>query len=198
MAERVYLPWVPSLEPNLAWLGELPEVLSPVLHKVMFGDSAAKQLADAEIVFELSPDHGVKLADSIPNTWSLLAVSEPLREALAKTEERIEFYPMRIRDLKGRITKKPYFLANPIGTVDCMDRKKSEFDEDTVARGQVQRFRRLVLDESKIPADRQIFRLASQKELVLVRKDLAYELYRVHEFRGMIFQTLESFGEAFR
>ena len=164
----------------------------------MFGESAARDVKDIDIVFDLSTDSGVKLADSIPNTSHVLVVSEPLRAVLAKTGDQIEFYPAHILNQKKRIVREPYFVVNPLDFVDCMDRKQSDYDEDTVERGQVQRFRRLVLDVAKIPPDRQIFRLASQKELVLVRKDLAYDIYRVHEFRGMIFQTLESFGEEFR
>jgi hypothetical protein len=198
MADRIYAPWVPSFEPSLAWLADVPDALEPVRHKVAFGESAENDLREVEIVSELSPDHGIKLADSVPNTWSMLVVSDPLRAVLEKTSVKIEFYSIRIRDLKGRLVKKPYFLANPIGTVDCMDRAQSDYDESKIARWQVRRFRRLVLDVGKIPNDRTIFRLESQRQLILVRKDLAYEIYRVHDFRGMIFQSLESFGEEFR
>lgn len=199
MAERVFLPWVHAEEPVYAWLDTgWPAVVEPVSPKVVFGESAAADLADAEIVFDLSPDHGKKLADSVPNTLSILVVSDRLRSLLAATGEEIDFHPVRIRNLKGRMVKDPYFLANPLGAVDCMDREQSDFEESALEPGQVNYFRRLVLDPERIPADRKLFRLASQKDLVLVRKDLAYEIFRVQKCEGMIFQAIETFGEEFR
>lgn len=199
MGERIYLPWVHSFEPALAWIGDpMPDEIDPVCDKLMFGKPAAKKLADVDIELGLSADHGVALADSLPNTWNMYVVSGRLRDALAGTGEPIEFVPVRIRNHKGRLVKQPYFLMNPIGAIDCMDRKQSDFDEDPVDRSQALTLRRLVLDPSKIPEDRSVFRLASKLPLVLVRKDLAYEIYRVQECRGMIFQTLESYGEEFR
>jgi hypothetical protein len=199
MIERVYLPWVHSFEPSFAWLDNgFPDSIGSIQHKLVFGEPAGGDLKDLDVVFDLSVDHGVKLIDSIPNTLNILVVSGRLRSLLESTGGAIEFYPVRIRNLKGRMVKDSYYIANPIGWVDCMDRARSDFDESPVVRGQVRRFRRLVLNDQKIPDDRQLFRLATQKELVLVRKDLAYEIYRVHECRGMLFQKLETFGEEWR
>ncbi len=199
MDERTFAPWVHTGQPAFAVLADgFPPAIEPVNHKLVFGESATADLEGTEIVFDLSPDGGVKLADSVPNTSNLLVVSERLRALLAASGERIEFHPAKIRNLKGRLVKDPYFIANPIGWVDCMDRAKSDFEESNLMRGQVSYFRRLVLDLERIPKDRKLFRLATMKELVLARNDLAHEIRKVHECEGLLFQRLDTFGQEFR
>ncbi|NOZ55059.1 MAG: hypothetical protein GXP08_18285, partial [Gammaproteobacteria bacterium] len=77
-------------------------------------------------------------------------------------------------------------------------REKSDYEESSMAKGQVLYFKRLMLDAKKIPKDKHIFRLGEKNELIIVSHDLGYEIYKTHNCRGMIFQIIEEYGKEFR
>ena len=101
-------------------------------------------------------------------------------------------------NIENKILKNHYYLAQLVGSLSCIDREKSDFDISHMKEGQILTFRRLVLDHSKIPKDKHIFRLGEMRQLIIVSKDLAYKIYRVHNCRGMIFQIMEEYGAEFR
>jgi hypothetical protein len=78
-----YFPWEYDSDPTFAWLkAKAPDVLAANSWKWFTSESLASWFPD-EVTFELSKDHGIQLADSIPNTQSCLVVSEKLKALLA-------------------------------------------------------------------------------------------------------------------
>ncbi|WP_157774697.1 imm11 family protein [Melittangium boletus] len=151
------------------------------------------------LIFDLSKERGSKLTDSIPNTFALLVVSARLKGLLEKETPQgtIEFLPVRLRTPRKKVLDAPYFIANVLGTVACMDVKKSDFTMGRIIKDQVQHFRRLVLQEEKIPKNAKIFRLAERSRLILIREDLGQTIVD-EDCTGMIFQELEDYGSEFR
>ncbi|RKH41554.1 imm11 family protein [Corallococcus sicarius] len=152
-----------------------------------------------ELIFDLDKEGGSKLTDSIPNAFSLLVISSKLKGILERQAPAnpIEFLPVRLRTPRKKILEPSYFIANVQGTVACMNAKKSDFVMDSILKTQVQRFRRLVLDEKKIPKDVKIFRLAEMPSLILVREDLGQDILD-EDCEGMTFQDLDDYGVEFR
>jgi hypothetical protein len=151
------------------------------------------------LIFDLSKEKGSKLTDSIPNTSALLVVSAKLKGILEKETPKgtIEFLSVRLRTPRKKVLDAPYFIANVLGTVACMEAKKSDFTMDSIIKDQVLYFRRLVLQEKKIPKDAKIFRLAEHSRLILVRDDLGQAIVD-EDCTGMIFQELEDYGSESR
>lgn len=132
--ERAYAPWVDSRKPEFAWLHDRdPPELKGFSFKLSYGVPVGKSFP-GDVVFDLSPSGGVFLADSVPNTSSLYVVSERLRALLEKASDRFEFHRVRIRNHKGRIEKAPYFIANLLDIVDCMDKQRSDYVVDPMTR----------------------------------------------------------------
>lgn len=181
-----------------AWIDRTPEELDENEWLLNEGKSA-KDWFPSEVEFQLSKEYGIKLADSIPNVILKIIVSERLKsliEAQVKPED-VEFFPIKIRNQKKRLVDKPYYLMNVLRIISCVDRNKSDFDMDDIIKDQVDYFRRLALDESKIPADAKLFRLAEKLNLIVVREDFG-EAVLDGECTGIIFQALDDFGKEFR
>lgn len=121
----------------------------------------------------LDPTHkGMKLEDFIANSLSWLIVSEKVRAIFAAEPNPHEVYPLKVLDLKGRPIKAPYFLFHPIGTIDCVDLKKSEYERSEMDPDEFLSMRRLVLHIDRIPKNRTLFRLKESPRTYIVRDDL--------------------------
>ena len=84
-----------------------------------------------------------------------------------------EYFPVTILDKKGRPDKRPYYVANLLDTVDCVDMEKSSYVMDSIIKDQVMYFKELILDESKIPEDKAIFRLKDKTDLIIINDPLS-------------------------
>lgn len=196
--EKIYAPWVHLRDPSYARLqaGTPPELRS-VRARLSYGMSVGDAFPDG-VVFDVNPESGAFFPDSLSNSSNLYIVSERLREVLEAASPSFEFHRVRVRNHKGRLEKSPYYVANLLDLVDCMDRKKSKFRPSEIDTTQASTIHELVLDLSRIPNEKKIFRLASRRRLFLVRKDLAYDIFRVKKFEGMLFKKIELYGEEFR
>ena len=193
-----YYPWtVDDDDESLAWIVVSPDEILEQEYLLHEGVPCAEWFPeDAE--FQLSSDYGTALADAVPNTLMLTIVSEKLRAILADdAASEYEFLPIRLRNPKGRPIEKPYFIANLLGSCPCLDREASDFRMDAIDKSQVDRFRHLVLDESKIDEGLRIFRLAEKKTLVIAREDLGLEILRAG-CTGVFFQDMDDFGSEWR
>lgn len=197
--DTTYLPWVDSNDRTFAMISEsLPTELSDLSGKFNGNDKSLRGLFPEDVVLDLSRAGGIKLGDFVRNTDHMLIVSEKLKTILERNSPDFEFYPVSIRNHKKRIEKKAYFFAHLLCSVPCIDAEASEVRWSHLDETQARRIPRLVLDVAKIPRDKKIFRLGEMKSLILVRRDLAREIYREHECTGMVFMKIELYGEQFR
>ncbi len=181
----------------LAWIDRPPDEIVQTYWKITRG-RASSDWFPPDLAFPIDPNEGTRLADSIPNVLALHFVSQKLRHVLeAESAARLEFLPIRVKDKKGRIGKEPYFVANFLDLIPCMDPARSQYRMGSITPDQVERMKLLVLDDAKVPPDAKIFRLGEMTELVLVREDLADSILR-QGCTGVAFQDLESYGAEFR
>ncbi|PTL75619.1 imm11 family protein [Vitiosangium sp. GDMCC 1.1324] len=195
-----YYPWVNDDEDeSFAWLDSYRKEELEGRGYLLKEGVPCKEWFPEGLIFDLSKERGSKLADSIPNTSALLVVSAKLKGILERDtpKDSIEFLSVRLRTPRKKVLDAPYFIANVLGSVACMDAKKSDFRMDSIIKDQVERFRRLVLQEKKIPKDTKIFRLAESTRLILIREDLGQTIVD-EDCTGMIFQDLDDYGSEFR
>ena len=193
-----FYPWEDDEDDDsLAWIEENPDKLDQQMYKLKDGIPCADWFPPGQI-FKLASGRGIRLADSIPNVLALVFASAKLKALLEKdSDARFEFLPIQIRDLKKRIVKAPYHIANLLDIVECVDKKRSDFEMQLIIKDQVDHFRRLVLDERKIPKGKKIFRLAEKTRLIIVREDLMQAI-RDSGCTGAAFRNIEDFGALFR
>jgi len=135
------------------------------------------------------------LLDNMLNVKDLAVISSRLKQAIeSRRIPEVEYLPLRIVDHKGRIASADYFIVHPLAPVDCIDREQSVFDEDLILPGSIDSFEKLVIDDSKIPEDRQIFKLEGFWDITLVRRDLAQAL-DAQKFSGLGWLEIEDYPE---
>jgi len=101
----------------------------------------------------------IQLGGMVANTSRVLVVHETLKsliQAAMKPQDEIEFLPLAIINHKGRLASQAYFIVNPIGTLDCLDQKRSKFIYTSA--GELFRVEKYVLDSKKIAWEPAIFR----------------------------------------
>jgi hypothetical protein len=194
-----YFPWLHDDEDDsFAWIMDTPNELMEKDYLLRKGNPCKDWFPEG-LVFDLSKDHGAKLTDCIPNTDRLLIVSEKLKGVLESQapEDPIEFLPIRLRNPKKKMVAAPYFIANLLGTVPCLNKSMSKFTMNAILKNQVSWFEHLVLDEERIPKKKKLFRLEEKTTLIITREDLAREILKT-SCNGMMFIPVEDYGQEFR
>ena len=192
-----YFPWEDDEDEDLAHINKIPIEINEDLWKLDEGISCKDWFPD-ELTFELNPNYGMKLGDSIPNSLSIKVISEKLKMLLEENCNNFEFFPVDIINPKGKKTRKAYYVANLIGTLHCMDLNKSQYRYSNLDKGQMARISELSLDESKIPKGTQIFRLGEMTELLIVADPLAEIISDKNKCTGIFLTYLEDYGLEYR
>ncbi len=181
---------------SLAWITKPPQALDRQDWKLATGYPSASWFP-ADVTFEVAKDKGEKLADAIPTAVYLLVLSEKLASLLARESgARWETFPIKLRHNRKTLDAR-YVVANLLDVAPCVDLERSDFEPNEVIRGEVDFFRRLVLDPAKVPADRKIFRMKEQPRTILVRDDLVAAI-RAAGCTGVTFVPTEQIGPDFR
>lgn len=115
---------------------------------------------------------GVRLNDFVSNKFGRLVVSERVRKILEAEPIEIEWLPIRLFDQKKREIQAPYFVANLVGTVECIDVERSEFSRSSAFPDSIFILRRLILDRARVPENTPLFRLNQMPQTLIVRADL--------------------------
>jgi hypothetical protein len=92
------------------------------------GTSCKDQIVGSMTLSLTRRHKGTKLDDFICNLPDWIIARERVKEILAEECNNVEIYRVEIVDQKGKPVKARYYFVHPVGTVDCVDRKKSEFD----------------------------------------------------------------------
>jgi len=141
---------------------------------------------------EISFDNGVPITSSIPKIILTLdsdsrmgkmtdhlsidevcglVFSAQLCELLHNSMvDNIQYFDFDIVNPKNNNTYTNYKIANVVGLVDCVDKEKS--DLTFYDSGTIEFIDKLVLDESKIPPELKIFRLANRATLIVMHKSI--------------------------
>lgn len=131
--------------------------------------------------------------DSLFNTDRVVLASPRLTEFLKEYGlKEVEYLQATVVDVKGKPTKDPYFIVNTLKNVDCLDRDASGVTYSVVVPEDIDEVERIVLDESRIDASRELFRLANYADHYFASRKLA-EAVREKGFTGIRFTELEDF-----
>ena len=137
----------------------------------------------------------VRLTDNLININSVIVASKRLKEFLeAKKFKNIEYLPVSVINHKDRIASKDYFIIHPITTQDCLDIDKSGCTWSSINPTNIIDVDKLVIDESRIDLNVQLFRLKYFYPPVFVRKDLAEEITQAG-FTGLLWLELDEYGK---
>lgn len=136
---------------------------------------------------------GMKLASFIGNSCLMLVVSRELRETIEKhcPDVPIEYLPFTLIDHRRRVHSTDYCLVNPLGTLDCADKRAS--DLMYTSSGKVSIVKKLVLDPKKVKGAPQLFRADLRPGIYIVGPELAQEISS-RKFTNVLLTELEMSG----
>ena len=146
----------PSEDRSLCFLEYSPEGTGDYTHRMAMGDAMGDRYPKNAKVYLTKTYPGTKLASLLGNLDSFLIVERSLKEVFAATGVPMECLPFTLHDHKKKVLSRDFFIINPLGTFDCVDRKKSqiEYDGDDVVG-----INKLVLDPKKLKDAPDFFRI---------------------------------------
>jgi hypothetical protein len=127
------------------------------------------------------------LPDYVQNMDRLLIASRRLRTFLEGQHiSDVEYYPLEIKDHKGKVASTEHFVVHLINPVDCIDVEKSgvRWMGEGLATQRIFRMRSLVLDPMRVPEDRMLFFPRYYNKSPVVRAELA-EAMRKENFSNV-------------
>lgn len=160
-----------SASRDLCFLREVPAGTADLSYRMAKGfRMGADYPPDARV--SMSRDKpGLRLASVIGNTNGFFLVDRALRDLLGSARlGDVEFLPLSILDHKGRIASRDYFVVNPIGGFDCLDRQASEIEWHG---DQVVEVTRYVFAKAKVATAPDLFRIRETPRVQVMSAALA-------------------------
>lgn len=133
----------------------------------------------------------IKVPDCFGNLDSMIVISKRLVETIAAyTDNMVEFLPVKIYNHKGRETKEPFFILNPLTVVDCIDKEKSDISWNCIDPERISSCMELVLIDDALTNAPPLIRLKYATRVILIREDLA-EILENGNFSGIWLVDIE-------
>jgi uncharacterized protein DUF1629 len=150
------------------YLDEFPDIENPA-EGIPMGDTFPDGVR-----FQMARETpGLLIADVINNAFGYLMVSAKGKAFLeANAKVPIEWLRFTLLNHKARVASDDCWIANVLGTVDCVNLHHTKGEVSAVDPGEFMNITRLVLDPQRIPPDRSLFRIASLPSVMIVRDDL--------------------------
>lgn len=133
----------------------------------------------AEAALHMNPDfpNDLLLPDNVGNSLQLNLVSEAVHRFLVEAGlGDVEYLPIGIVDHKGRLASRTHVIVNPVGPVDCIDMAQTQCTMSEFVEGDIDEVTRLSIDERRVPAGRQVFKLKGLGAPTLVHRALAQRI----------------------
>ena len=116
------------------------------------------------------------LADCLQNMDRLVIISPRLR-AFFETQSitDVEYYPIEIKDHKGKVASDGYSVAHLINPIDCIDVERSgvKWMGEGLATQRIFRMKNFVIDPTRVPENRTLFFARYYNRFPVLRRQLA-------------------------
>lgn len=151
--------------------------------------------SDAKYSLHADFPNNLVLTDNLINSDGLMVVSSRLKVNLENRGLKdVEYHSVEIRDHKGRVFSKDYFILHPVKPVECLNHEASGANASLILPSVIDNVDELVLHEEQVPLDRQLFRIAGFPDATLIRRDLAEDLNNA-QFTGFRWLELSDYPE---
>jgi hypothetical protein len=169
-----YLIWTKAIVENAVVLDTVRGVSR--YWELSDGISRAGDFPD-DASFKMSENwpHNTVLVDNLENKQRVIVASSRLVAFLqARAIPKIEYLPVTILDHKTRpAAGGEYSIVHTIDPVDCLDSEASKVTWDELDEDCIESLEQLVLDESRIDVDRELFRVKHYTNVAIAHRNLA-------------------------
>ncbi len=168
-----YVIWTNKNEPGSCVLDDLQGI-----DKVIKLKQGISQLGKfpSNAVFHMDQNYPTDtlLVDNLGNLSMLIVVSSRLKEFIeSRSPKCVEYLPVAISNHKGREVNDKYYIIHPFEPVDCLDLEKSEAKMGLIAKSEASSVERVVLDDSRLDYERELFKPKSFYRVTLVKRELS-------------------------
>ena len=147
------------------------------------GESAIASFR-SDAFFQVPPEFkkNQKMPDALSAFGGHLVVGARVKDALVPLvgASRVEFLPVRIKNIAGQFLEDPYYIVHPLDILDVIDVEASAGEYNEITPDSLMSVEQLVLRD----CEAEIFRPAHWEKNILVREDLAAKL-KAHGFVGL-------------
>ncbi len=176
---------------TLAFFRAAPDGLArPEVTRLRRGQRLGARAVQLTVVLDAN-EPGDQLASLLGNTQCLVVVEQAMKDVLATTcTSEVEFVPVRVVDGRKRERSASYWIVNPIGTVDVVDRDASaiDYDDDGVT---ILGVRSLVFRRDRLATAPALLRVPEKPEDIYINVDMIRAL-APHGFTNVILHEIES------
>jgi hypothetical protein len=175
---------------SLCFLDNFIEGLEPLSWRAEEGARLGKDFPKDAKLFMNKENPGIKLSPLLGTSCNVLIGSRDFKEAVEKhCKNEIEYLPFTLYDHRKRVYSRDYFIINPIGTLDCLDRKESDITWDDENPDEVLGIDGMVLDYEKVKDAPQLFRVDLEPSACVVGLELARE-FKARNFSNIFWAEL--------
>ena len=156
---------------SLAFVREPPSGLGLYDYCMRSGERIGERYPREAKVYLDKRTPGIKLESVLGNLLSYLMVSTAMKDLiLSVCGSEIETLPFTLYNHKKRLHSRDYWIINPIGTVDCVNRDASEM---VIEGGEVLGVESLAFDPRKVEGAPDLFRVPEKPEWLFISETLA-------------------------
>jgi hypothetical protein len=120
---------------------------------------------------------GRKLGSVLGNTLSYLMVTAAVKDVIVATCKcEIEALPFALYDRKRHLLSRDYWILNPLGTFDCVNRKESDIRYFDATKKDIVGVRSLVFDGRRMAKAPDLFRVPEEPAALFASEALATAL----------------------
>jgi hypothetical protein len=182
---------------SLAMITKPPVNMGLYDYCMSFGERVGDRFPkDAQIY--LQPEKpGKKLSSFVGNTESYLIVNSEMKDAIMQTckesDNLIETLSFTLYDHKKRVLSKDYWIVNPVGTFDCLNRKASKikYMEDDDSQSEIVSVKKYVLDPKKLENTPDLFRVPESPSQYLFSERLVKK-FQEKKFTNIFLTEIEA------
>lgn len=163
MALRYFrlLPMGDEQDKTLAFLDAEPIELAEHGYRLAIGQPM-EPFYPSRVRMEMQPESpGLKLATLLGNLMGYLIVHQSAKELIESMEGagNVEYFNFQLANHKGRLHSADYWIVNPLGAVDCLDRAASDVTWAPSDPTRCLSVNRCVLLADRIPEGHHLFRI---------------------------------------
>jgi hypothetical protein len=113
------------------------------------------------------------LVDVFRSPHRMILISPALKDFFEKKNvKQVEYLPVAILNHKGKPAD-DYFILHPIHPVECLNIKESEAKWDYMDDTTIGPIKQIIIDETQVDPELQIFKIKYLYDIIIVRRDLA-------------------------
>jgi hypothetical protein len=177
---------------KLAFINSPPEDLGLYDYCMARGERIGDRYPAEGRIYLQKKSPGIKLCSLIGNTQNYLIVNTEMKNVILEqcAQCDIETLAFTLYNHKKRVHSTDYWIINPIGYVDCVNRSASDIRYLSSDPSKVVAVRKFVLDPQRLENAPDIFRVPEAREKYFISERIA-KAWQEHNFSNVFLNEVQ-------